>query len=425
MTQTTPDEEFTEETGLNLFDDRASAAGSFPHAMLGYDRATVDSYVREIEQQVSTLRQLARHLRQELATAQQVSGDTDYTRLGAHAAAMLRAAEAQAQDLVSKAGVEAERVKEEGRRVAADLRASAQTEADDIRVATLSSLRAMREQLDRECDEAREATKKDAQTVIDAAQTQAQTLLEETKQNNAAAATQAQAAARQVTDQAAAQAEQTRAKAREEAHRLVDEAKSESQRFAGEIETLMAQAKQQAAEAAEHIAKATEQAARIRSESMAAAEQVRAQAARESEAQIAAAHRQATMMKDRLEEQFGWRKEQIEREVAALLQRKDAIVAQMGNLRQLAESATTDYPDTDPFANDSDKDPEPAEGPQADAQWLASGSATEAAPANEPTTVLASPDLDPDPTAVIARVESDRKATATDRGSSMTNDQSR
>lgn len=146
----TADEEYTEDTGLNLFDDRASAAGSFPHAMLGYDRPTVDNYVRDIEQQVSTLRQLTRHLRAEVAAAQREHGDSDFTRLGSHATQMLRAAEAQASDLISKAATEAERIKEEGRRVAADLRAAAQTEADDIRVETLSNLRDMREQLDTE-----------------------------------------------------------------------------------------------------------------------------------------------------------------------------------------------------------------------------------------------------------------------------------
>ena len=33
-----------EETGLNLFDDRASVAGTFPQAVMGYDRKSVDKY---------------------------------------------------------------------------------------------------------------------------------------------------------------------------------------------------------------------------------------------------------------------------------------------------------------------------------------------------------------------------------------------
>lgn len=59
VTDSTRDLE-TEETGLNLFDDSASAAGSFPHAMLGYDKHSVDSYVREVEAKVSQLKLAAR-----------------------------------------------------------------------------------------------------------------------------------------------------------------------------------------------------------------------------------------------------------------------------------------------------------------------------------------------------------------------------
>ena len=55
MTEPTPSVEPTDDTGLNLFDDRASAAGSFPHTMFGYDRPTVDNYVRDLEQQLATL----------------------------------------------------------------------------------------------------------------------------------------------------------------------------------------------------------------------------------------------------------------------------------------------------------------------------------------------------------------------------------
>ena len=117
------DDTANEETGLNLFDDSASAAGSFTREMFGYDRGSVDSYVREIEKQLSTLKQLVRTLRHEVALAERTNGTTDFTRLGSHATGILRSAESQGNDLVAKASIEAERIKEEGRRVAADLRA--------------------------------------------------------------------------------------------------------------------------------------------------------------------------------------------------------------------------------------------------------------------------------------------------------------
>ena len=157
------------------------------------------------------------------------------------------------------------------------------------------------------------------------------------------------------------------------------------------------------------ITKAGEQAGRIRSEAIEAAEQLRAQAAQEAEAQVATSHRQAAMMKDRVEEQFAWRKEQLEREVSVLLQRKDAIIAQMGNLKQLADDAAIDFPHADPFeksgkaATDrSDVNPSQA----SNEQWLASlQTPATAGSADEPTTVLqdtrAVP-ADAEPTAVIA-----------------------
>ena len=128
-TKDVSDGQFDEETGLNLFDDTASAAGSFTHSMWGYDRTSVDNYVREIEQQVSTLKQLTRHLRGQVSQAQAEATQSDFKRLGVHATEILTAAEAQAKDIVAMAGREAERIKEEGRRVAADMRAAAQTES--------------------------------------------------------------------------------------------------------------------------------------------------------------------------------------------------------------------------------------------------------------------------------------------------------
>ena len=68
-----------------------------------------------------------------------------------------------------------------------------------------------------------------------------------------------------------------------------------------------------------------------------------AEAANMAEATVAAANRQSAMMKDRLEEQYAWRKEQLEREVNALQLRKDALVAQLANIRELGEEAEEDF----------------------------------------------------------------------------------
>lgn len=162
MTDSRRDYEDTEETGLNLFEDRASAAGNFPHSMLGYDRQAVDGYVREMEQKVTELRVQLRELRREMEFVRAETGTSDFTRLGAHAKNLLQAAEAQSAELVRLGEQEAERIKSEGRRSAAALRESAQKEADDVRLSGLAGLRKLRQEQADAGKQALEASKNDA-----------------------------------------------------------------------------------------------------------------------------------------------------------------------------------------------------------------------------------------------------------------------
>ena len=457
----------TELTGLNLFDDRASAAGSFPHGMWGYERQAVDGYVRDLEKQISTLRQLTKHLRREMATLQSRTPDTDFSRLGSYATSMLRAAEGQAAELISRAGLEAERIKEEARRVAADMRAGAQTEADDVRMAALGNMRRVREQLDRDVEKALNDVRTESASIVDAARRQAENLTKQAKTTADMTIQQAEANARELTDgakrqsddtlkQATTEAERIRigaaegeqqahqngeqilADARRKAEALLSEARAqadelarqaaidadkvrneaqetanktradasteaeqtraaaaaEAERVRAEIADLMTQAKAQHDESTEHVNQLNEQAAKIRAEALAAAEQTRADAATEAENQIGAAHRQAAMMRERLEEQFGWRKEQLERETAVLLQRKDAILAQFESLKTLGLGSADELPNADPF--DSLELPtahylnseQNADQLDADEQWLAAGAKPKSQANEESTKIL-------------------------------------
>ena len=122
------------------------------------------------------------------------------------------------------------------------------------------------------------------------------------------------------------------------------------------INELLEQAKAHQQASSDTVTKRTEEADTIRQSALEEAESTRNQAARDAENRIATAHRQAAMMKERLEEQYAWRKEQLERETAALLQRKKAVLAQLSNLKALAGEAESAYPDTDPFAEQSEAD---------------------------------------------------------------------
>ena len=79
----------TDNTGLGLFDDTASAVGNFPSALRGYDRNAVDDYVRSLEGTLVNSRRRTSELEQELGSvsdqleqAQAAANDVDYTNLG-------------------------------------------------------------------------------------------------------------------------------------------------------------------------------------------------------------------------------------------------------------------------------------------------------------------------------------------------------
>ena len=114
-----------------------------------------------------------------------------------------------------------------------------------------------------------------------------------------------------------------------------------------EIAELYAAATKATEESTRSVQKQTEEARRITDEALENAEQIKIEAANTAEATVAAANRQSAMMKDRLEEQYSWRKEQLQRETNALQLRKDTLVAQLADIRELGEEAAEDFADAD------------------------------------------------------------------------------
>ena len=54
-------------SGLDLFDEKASAVRGFSTVMRGYEKKSVDDYIRDIEQQVAQLKHQLRQTQQELS----------------------------------------------------------------------------------------------------------------------------------------------------------------------------------------------------------------------------------------------------------------------------------------------------------------------------------------------------------------------
>src|SRR5215207_9944126 len=121
----------SDNAGLGLFDDTASAVGNFPTALRGYDRTAVDDYVRTLEnnvvqarRQVASLEQQLHSLQDQLQAAGKPVGGVDYAGVGSRANDILRLAQEQARDLVDNARIDGEKVKEADRREADSLRSS-------------------------------------------------------------------------------------------------------------------------------------------------------------------------------------------------------------------------------------------------------------------------------------------------------------
>ncbi len=342
--------EQTELTGLNLFDDRASLAGSFPRSVWGYERVTVDTHVHDLEQQLTTLKRLTRELRRQLREALSTTREGDFRRLGTHASGILIAAENQALALVSRAESEAERIKEEGRRSIADLRRSAQTEIDDIRMAGLAHLRELRAEHDHTVSGILDAARQEADAALAAARRQADAVRVEAEQKAATLARDAELAAETLRQQVAREAAQQELDARTRIEALLAEARADFDEARAAASSLLAESTARHEQSAAVLREEADQAQQVRNTALAEAEQTRAGAAREAEAAIEAAHQRGAELRQSLEDQHAWRREQLEREVAALLQRKAAVVAQLTNMRNLAREATEDFPDDDPFA---------------------------------------------------------------------------
>ena len=90
--------------GLSLIRDKATRAGSFPHAVLGYEKQTVDSYVRELERDRDNLRRDVKDLERKLRKAPKDDKKSDLSQLTGHANVLLNAAEAKSADHPGHAG---------------------------------------------------------------------------------------------------------------------------------------------------------------------------------------------------------------------------------------------------------------------------------------------------------------------------------
>ncbi len=346
-------------TGLGLFDDTASAVGNFPSALRGYDRTAVDDYVRTLETSVVQSRRHAAQLEQQVSALQdQVSpsgggntddssGQPDFSNLGGRAGDILRLAQEQARELVANATVEAERVKEQGRREADGLRNSAAREGAAIKTGGAAEIDGLRNKLQTEVQAQVDKSKAEAGALLAAARRQAESLRREAEHEAEASRQKAaldSESLRRTAEREIAEARQKIAVDREQA---VGELQSAHDDADQRTAALLAEATKHHQESAARLEADIAESARIRAEALEEAERAKLSAVEESEARIATAKKQAAAISERTQQEFAWRKQQLKRETDLLHQRKQAVLSQLASLSALAEQTASAFPDLD------------------------------------------------------------------------------
>ena len=350
--------------GLTLFDERATAVGGFPNAVLGYDKAAVDAYIRQLERQILELRRQFREQATEFELVRSQATSSDLTRLTGHAAVLLNSAETHSEQLTTKAQIEAQSIRETARRDGEGLRAGGQQEADDLRATAMANLRRLRDKQTEELRATLAAARQEAEHVV------------------ASGTRHSEAVVRQANEQAAAIV----AAAEAEAARLVQDAKVAAADAHTSAADLLSQATAQHGAATKLLADETDAAARIRLLASQDAESVRIQAVREAEQHLSATRAAGSQLRARLDAEAERRKDQLVAEIAALAHQKKAIQTQLAELagigKQAAAVGTTPDPEWPAALYPAENAlPEPAVDPQ-----TAPAMDAQPAPAeNEPT----------------------------------------
>ena len=347
----------SENAGLGLFEDTASAAGNFPGALRGYDRQAVDEYVRTLEGSVVQSRGHAAELEKQVTGLQDQlqesklretdPDDVDYAGLGGRANEILRLAQEQAHDLTTAATLEGERIREEARRDAATQREQAERDSGELRTGGLSEISELRTRLQDEVAAQVARAQAEATALLDAARREGASLRLQAEHDAAALREEA----RLETDALRREVEREVAEARAD---LAREREESVARVRGEHDELTAQTRAMLAEAAEHHTQSTgrlegdiAESARIRAEAVSEAEQVRANAIAEAENRLSTARKQAAAITARTQQEFSWRKQQLRRETELLQQRKQAVLSQLASLSDLAQQTASSFPDLD------------------------------------------------------------------------------
>ena len=331
-----------ETVGLDLFDETASAAGSFPHSMLGYERQAVDAYIRDIERQLSSAKRKVRSLQRQMLTK---ADETDYSRLGTHTGDLLRAAEAQAAEMVKAAQLEAQRIVDDASNEAGQLSREAHEGAAKARVSGMDDLSRLRDDLAYQTGAELANAQAEAQALREAAESHRSMVLTDAERSAAAMRDQASLEADRVRQAAQQDAADVRATLAKEHAAALDALQQRQSSVTAQLHELAERARLQSEGFGVKMAEASALMAERRQRAFAEADQIVVAANEQARAEVSEARAKSAKLVADAEFAASGRAEQLKRETERLNQRKQAIVAQLNSLSSLATDSVAEFPD--------------------------------------------------------------------------------
>lgn len=334
-----------EGSGLDLFDENASAVRGFPNAMLGYDKKAVDDYIHDIERQLSIAKHQLREVQRELTAANLRVDDTDFSRLGTHTASLLKAAEAQAGDLVQRAEQRAERLVSGAQAEADRITREATTHASAARQEGIDALKGLRADLERQTTVELDAARTEATGLREAADRHRENLVADAQRQAESLLATARADADQVRQSAEREAADVRAALAQEREDVLTALAAEQR---AQSEALTASADEANTRSHDLLASLADAAAQLRARTQAAladAEHIKTGALDEAGAIIEAAKVDAEALLANTDSELVARNDQLKRELRTLRQRKQALLTQLAQLSSLATETASEFPE--------------------------------------------------------------------------------
>ncbi len=339
-----PDDTF----GLDLFDETASAVHGFPQSLRGYDRGAVDAYVREVESQLARTKAVVREQHRQLRDAGTRIGGTEYEQLGAHTRSLLRAAEAQAEELVSAAEHRARHLQAVAEAEAQKTGMEARLALDAAQANSTAGLHAIRRRLSEQTAIELQAAREEGESLVVFARERAAELLAEASAKAELVQREAELAAEAKMVAAEREATEHRLSVVTEKEAALADVKAAHEATAAELEDLVDHARRRMDEHAARLDADALTWEQRREAARAEAAEIVAAAQSEAAAIVQEAEDRGRAQRAAMLEGAEKQKSDLEAEIALLIGRRKAIVAQLGELSALAGSTAVDYGDGEP-----------------------------------------------------------------------------